>query len=696
MKTVKELYGCDVFNDAIMAERLPKTTYRSLRQSIDLGLPLQPEVADVVASVMKDWATEKGATHFTHWFQPMTGITAGKHESFLCIQKSGNIQMEFSGKELIKGEPDASSFPNGGLRNTFEARGYTVWDCTSPAFIMGTSLYIPTAFCSYNGDALDTKTPLLRSMEELSHQALRILRLFGNTTSSRVTPTVGAEQEYFLIDREMYEKRLDLKICGRTLFGAKSPKGQEMDDHYCGRIRIRIDDYMRKLDESLWRLGIPAKTKHNEVAPAQHELAPLFESCNVAADHNQLIMERMRVVAKQNGLACLLHEKPFAHVNGSGKHNNWSMQTDDGLNLLDPGNTPYENIQFLLFLCAVIQGVDRYPELLRMTTATPGNDSRLGGNEAPPHVISIFLGEHLTKILMDIASGDTHKEKNHDDAMMLKTKVNSLPNFLKDDNDRNRTSPFAFTGNKFEFRMVGSSSSVSKANIVLNTIVADSLKEFADQLEHAEHFDQAIQNIIADVIHKHGRVIFNGNGYTKQWCEKAKELGLPSISDTVEAAKAYTEKKNQELFARFGVFTPSECQARYEIMLEHYANVLNIEATTMLEMVHRLILPAIIRHTGKVAYAYNQIQKAGLENASLRKLLSSLSAGIEEISSSISSLENALHQAEESDLLKQAEYYRDHLLPIMNRLREQVDHMELLTGKADWPVPSCTDMLYRV
>lgn len=697
MNTVSELYGSMVFNDSVMAQRLPHNTYKSLKQSIDMGLPLKPEVADVVASVMKDWAMEKGATHFTHWFQPMTGITAGKHESFIAPQEDGKILMEFSGKELIKGEPDASSFPNGGLRNTFEARGYTAWDCTSPAFIMGSSLYIPTAFCSYNGEALDSKTPLLHSMEELSTQAMRILRLFGNTTSSRVVPTVGAEQEYFLIDRESYEKRLDLKICGRTLFGTKSPKGQEMDDHYCGRIRIRIDDYMRKLDEALWKLGIPSKTKHNEVAPAQHELAPLFESCNAATDHNQLVMELMRTTAKKNGLACLLHEKPFAHINGSGKHNNWSMQTDDGLNLLDPGTTPYENIQFLLFLCAVIRSVDKYPDLLRMTTATCGNDCRLGGNEAPPHVISIFLGEHLTEILKEIASGTKHKEQSGSDSAILKTKVDSLPDLQKDDNDRNRTSPFAFTGNKFEFRMVGSSSSIAPVNVVLNTIVADSLKTFADRLESSsDNFDRAIRKIISDTVKNHGRIIFNGNGYTEKWSETAKKLGLSSIPDTVEAAKAYINEKNQALFSSFGVFTPEECHARYEIMLLRYAHTLNIEASTMIEMGNRLILPAVINYAGKVAYSNNQLTKSGIENKSLQKLTHKLSCGIDEISDSLKELKESLASVSGKQPLQHAQYYRDKVLPIMNKLRSRVDEMESLVNKEDWPIPTCSDLLYHV
>lgn len=695
MNNVMKDFGCLVFNDAVMMERLPHATYKSLRRSIDLALPLDPEIADIVAAVMKDWAIENQATHFTHWFQPMTGITAGKHESFISPKKNDKIILEFSGKELIKGEPDASSFPNGGLRNTFEARGYTAWDCTSPAFIRGNSLYIPTAFCSYNGEALDAKTPLLRSMEILSEQAMRILKLFGNTTTTHVIPTVGAEQEYFLIDREAYEKRLDLKICGRTLFGTKPPKGQEMDDHYCGRIRIRIAEYMKQLDEVLWKLGVPSKTKHNEVAPAQHELAPIFESCNVATDHNQLIMEMMRIVAKKNHLACLLHEKPFAHVNGSGKHNNWSMSTNDGVNLFDPGKTPYENIQFLIFLCAVIRSVSLYPELLRMTTASVGNDRRLGAQEAPPNIISIFLGEHLTKILFAIAQGNEQRE-TEDVSLELKSNVSTLPSLPKDDTDRNRTSPFAFTGNKFEFRMVGAASSIATANFVLNTIVADSLKTFADILENSNDFDASIQKIISDTVKNHGKVIFNGNGYTNEWAQKAKELGLPDIPDTVEAAKAYIQEKNVALFERFGILTSSGCQARYEIMLERFSKIIHIEAHTMIEMVRRHILPALIKYVGMVGSTVERLESSTVHNDYLLSHLAKLSQSISDIAQSTEILENQMSYAEEENYLQQAVYYRDKVLAQMEKLRHNVDEVEGLVGKEYWPIPNYTDLLYRV
>ena len=543
-------FGCKVFNDAVMCEKLSKNTYKSLRRSIDLGLPLEPEVADVVATAMKDWAVELGATHFTHWFQPMTSFTAGKHDSFISPQKDGKVILEFSGKELIVGEPDASSFPNGGLRNTFEARGYTSWDCTSPAFVRDNTLYIPTAFYSYTGEALDTKTPLLRSMEALNKQALRVLKAFGNKTATHVTPTVGAEQEYFLIDREKYEQRLDLKLCGRTLLGAKPPKGQEMEDHYCGRIRLRVASFMKQLDEALWELGVTSKTEHNEAAPAQHELAPVFESVNVACDHNQLTMEVMREVAKKNGLACLLHEKPFDGVNGSGKHNNWSLSTNDGQNLLDPGKTPYENLQFLVFLSAVIIGVDKYADLLRMSAANTGNDFRLGGHEAPPTIISIFLGEQLTHVLENIADG---ANPDQTPSCVLETGVATLPKLPKDDSDRNRTSPFAFTGNKFEFRMVGSSASISIANYALNTIVADSLLEIADRLENCADFDGEIQKIVRDAIKTHGKVIFNGNNYTDDWVVEAEKRGLPNLSNTFDAIGAMVEPKNIALMERHHV-----------------------------------------------------------------------------------------------------------------------------------------------
>jgi glutamine synthetase len=687
-------FGCNVFNDNVMREKLPKSTYKELKKSIDAGLPLKFEVADIVAEAMKDWALEKGATHFTHWFQPMTNITAGKHDSFISPTPDGRVILEFSGKELVKGEPDASSFPNGGLRNTFEARGYTMWDCTSPAFIKGTTLYIPTAFCSYTGEALDAKTPLLRSMESISAQALRILRAFGNTTSKRVTPTVGAEQEYFLIDRELYEKRLDLKICGRTLFGSRPPKGQEMDDHYLGRIRLRVSDYMRTLDEELWKAGVLSKTKHNEVAPAQHELAPIFDSVNVACDHNQLTMVLMREVAKKKKLACLLHEKPFAGVNGSGKHNNWSLSTDDGLNLLEPGKSPYQNIQFLTFLSAVISAVDQYSDLLRLSAAVTGNDYRLGGNEAPPAIISIFLGEQLTSVLQNIADGGEQPDNTSSD--ILQMGVETLPKLQRDDSDRNRTSPFAFTGNKFEFRMVGSSASIAFSNCVLNTIVAEVLEGMADRLEHTSDFDREIRSIIRETMEQHGRIIFNGNNYTKEWIEEAEKRGLPNLTNTVDAAKAYLEPKNLEVLKRHHVLTEVECHARYEILLENYTKIITIEANTMLEMVKRQILPACIAYCGKIAESNNELRASGVESRSVKELLSSIVSLTDDISDRTSRLEELEQIPGGKDSFEAAAYCRDVILPQMNLLRESVDAMEQLTASKDWPIPSYTDLLHRV
>lgn len=693
MKNLAREFGSKVFDDVAMMERLPTSTYQSLRRSIDLGLPLDSKIAGVVAAAIKDWAIEQGATHFTHWFQPMTGITAGKHDSFLSPQGNGTIILEFSEKELIKGEPDASSFPNGGLRNTFEARGYTVWDCTSPAFVRDQTLYIPTAFCSYNGEALDQKTPLLRSMEVLSKQALRILRLFGNTATTRVTSTVGAEQEYFLIDRELYEKRLDLKICGRTLFGMQPPKGQEMDDHYCGRIRIRIADYMHQLDEALWQFGIPSKTKHNEVAPAQHELAPVFETCNVAADHNQLTMEIMRVLAKKNGLACILHEKPFANINGSGKHNNWSLSTDDGINLFHPGKTPYEHVQFLLFVCSVIRSVDRYAGLLRLTAASAGNDLRLGAQEAPPSIISIFLGKHLTDVLKSIARGE--EEQQHTDRNILVTSVATLPNLQKDDSDRNRTSPFAFTGNKFEFRMVGASDSVSRANMVLNTIVAESLEVFADRLEKSQDFDAEIHKIIADTIKDHGHILFDGNGYTDQWRDEAMKRGLVNLPDTVTAATELLREETIALFEHFGVLSREECYSRYDIMLEKYQKIIKIEAHTMLTMVRKEIMPAVMHYSGAVAKDIDSLEKVGMVTLEMRKHLEQLSQKAEATFREIDALEDALKNIPNT-LPDTAVYCRDNIRPAMEQLRHQLDQIEMIMEKQYWPVPDYVDLLYRV
>ena len=677
-----------------MREKLSKSTYQSLRRSIDEGEPLEPAVAEVVASAMKDWAVEQGASHFTHWFQPMTTFTAGKHDSFLSPTKDGRGILEFSGKELIVGEPDASSFPNGGLRSTFEARGYTSWDCTSPAFVREGTLYIPTAFYSYTGEALDTKTPLLRSNQAVNREALRVLRAFGNKTATRVNPTVGAEQEYFLIDREKYEQRLDLKLCGRTLFGAKPPKGQEMEDHYCGRIRLRVRQFMRDLDEALWELGVPAKTEHNEAAPAQHELAPVFEAVNVACDHNQLVMEVMREVAKKNGLACLLHEKPFEGVNGSGKHNNWSLSTNDGQNLLDPGKTPYENLQFLVFLSAVITGVDNYADLLRMSAAAAGNDFRLGGHEAPPGIISIFLGDQLWSVLEHIAHGDTVSETP---SCLLETGVATLPRLPKDGSDRNRTSPFAFTGNKFEFRMVGSSAPVAVSSCILNTIVADALREFADRLENCSDFDAEIQRIVKDTVEKHGRIVFNGNNYTDEWVDEAARRGLPNLNNTVDAIRATIAGKNLALMERHGVMSRTECESRYEIMLENYCKVVNIEGAAMAEMVRRQILPAATEFAGKMAASYDRLASIGIKNDSVFRLTARLSDLITAVDASTGKLEKALARCESAQtLLENAEMHRDEVRAVMADLRRDTDAMERLVSAGDWPMPTYTDLLYRV
>ena len=687
-------FGSRVFNDRVMRDKLSKGTYLSLRRSIDEGHPLEPAVAEVVASAMKDWGVEKGATHFTHWFQPMTTFTAGKHDSFIAPTKEGLGILEFSGKELIVGEPDASSFPSGGLRNTFEARGYTSWDCTSPAFVREGTLYIPTAFYAYTGEALDTKTPLLRSNEAVNKQALRVLRAFGNTQATRVSPTVGAEQEYFLIDREKYEQRLDLKLCGRTLFGARPAKGQEMEDHYCGRIRLRVRQFMRDLDEALWELGVPCKTEHNEAAPAQHELAPVFEAVNVACDHNQLTMEVIREVAKKNGLACLLHEKPFQGVNGSGKHNNWSLSTNDGQNLLDPGKTPYENMQFLVFLSAVISAVDDYADLLRMSAANAGNDFRLGGHEAPPGIISIYLGEQLTDVLEHIAHGDVVDQTP---SGILETGVATLPKLPRDGSDRNRTSPFAFTGNKFEFRMVGSSASVAISSYVLNTIVADALCKIADRLERCTDFDAEIQKTVQEPVRDHRRIIFNGNNYTDEWVEEAARRGLPNLHNTVDAITAMIAPKNIAVMERHHVMSSAECHSRYEIMLENYCKILNIEAATMCEMSRRQILPAAIRFTGGLAESFSSLKAAGIENRSVRDLAQLLSDDISEADRLTGELERALERcAESADLLENARYHRDCIRRLMEKLREVADRMEKFVAASEWPIPTYADLLYRV
>ena len=693
---LEKQFGCRVFSDYIMRQKLPKSTYESLRKTIREGLPLASDVAEVVAGAMKDWAVSIGATHFTHWFQPMTNITAGKHDAFLIPTSDGRVINEFSGKMLTQGEPDASSFPNGGLRSTFEARGYTSWDPNSPAFVKDSTLYIPTAFCSYNGEALDKKTPLLRSMEAVSTQAMRILHLFGNATSRRVIPTVGAEQEYFLVDRDLYEQRLDLKICGRTLFGAKPVKGQELDDHYCGRIKIRVSDYMRQLDEELWALGVTAKTEHNEAAPAQFELAPLFSSANVACDHNQLIMSTMRIIAKKNSLACLLHEKPFEGINGSGKHNNWSLSTDDGFNLLDPGKTPYENVQFLLFLCAVITAVDRHPDLWRVSAASTGKDHRWGGKGAPPAIISIFLGEQLTSILEQ--SGREDGNNRSEDAFdVLSTGVKTLPQLPKDSSDRNRTSPFAFTGNKFEFRMVGSTCSIADANFVLNTIVAEALDEFADRLEHAENFDAELRDIFHDTMRDHGRIIFNGNNYSEEWVEEAKRRGLPMLNSSLESYASYLKPENIKLFEKYHVFSKEECHSRFEVLVENYVKVVLIEASVMLDMADKQILPACIRYAGELAHSLNEVKQAGFFLASVEDTLGKMTELIDHIADSIRNLRDIhAHLSVMPISFDTAQECKTSLEDAMRMLRGYCDTAEGIVPKAEWPMPDYTELLHKM
>lgn len=695
--SLTEEFGSNVFNDATMRERLPKQTYKALKKTIDEGTPLLPHVAEVVANAMKDWAIEKGATHFTHWFQPMTGITAEKHDSFISPTVDGKVIMEFSGKELVKGEPDASSFPSGGLRATFEARGYTAWDCTSPAFIRDTTLYIPTAFCSYTGEVLDKKTPLLRSMEVLSNQALRILRLFGNTTATRVITTVGAEQEYFLIDKKLFDQRKDLIFTGRTLFGAKPPKGQEMDDHYYGTLKERISAFMKELDQELWKLGVYSKTKHNEVAPAQHELAPIFGTTNVATDHNQLIMDTLKKVALRHGLVCLLHEKPFAGINGSGKHNNWSMCTNDGQNLLDPGSTPHENAQFLVFLCAVIKAVDEYSDLLRASAANAGNDHRLGANEAPPAIISIYLGDQLTDILEQIENGGAKSSINNGE---LKIGVSTLPALPKDATDRNRTSPFAFTGNKFEFRMVPSSCSISGPNFVLNTIVAEALSEMADRLEKAEDFNSELQSLLKDIVSSHKRIIFNGNNYSEEWIKEAEKRGLPNITNTVDATIALIKEKNIKVFEKHGVLNKTELSSRCEIILETYIKTINIEALTMLEMAKRQILPAVIRYTGSIASTIASIKSTGLnvDTSVQSDLLQEVSTRLTELKKKITELEKATCDASNfsGDTYDHAVMYRDVVLAKMNELRAIADQLETIVDEGVWPFPTYGQLLFDI
>jgi len=696
MSTVTERFGSMVFGDATMQEKLPRETYRAMQRTIKNGKHLDLEVANVVANAMKDWAIEKGATHFTHWFQPMTGITAEKHDSFISPVNDGKVIMEFSGKELVKGESDASSFPSGGLRATFEARGYTAWDPTSYAFIKNNTLCIPTAFCSYGGEALDKKTPLLRSMERISKQVLRVLRLFGNTDVTSVKTTVGAEQEYFLISRELFDQRKDLIYTGRTLFGAKSPKGQELDDHYFGSIKPRVAAFMAEVDEELWKLGVLAKTEHNEAAPAQHELAPVFTTTNIAADHNQLTMEVLQNVAKKHGLVCLLHEKPFAGVNGSGKHNNWSISTDTGVNLLEPGETPYENAQFLLFLCAIMRAVDEYQDLLRISVASAGNDHRLGAHEAPPAIVSIFLGDELNEILHAIETETAYGVKEKE---LLRVGVHILPKFPKDTTDRNRTSPLAFTGNKFEFRMVGSSSSISDANVVLNTAVAEVLKGFADLLENTDDFETTLHNLIRDTIRTHKRILFNGNGYDDNWVAEAEKRGLLNLRTTPDALSHFLDEKNIRLFSENKIFSETEMRSRYEIMQESYCKLINIEALTMVDMARKEILPAVsgyIKTLSETVVAMRQACTAADTSVEC-ELIQTLSGLNASAWSRIKVLENELNQARGiADHTAQAMYHKDNVIPAMNALRTVVDEMETLTAASAWPMPTYGDLLFGV
>ena len=689
-----DLFGSNVFNDAVMQERLPKETYKALKKTIDDGRRLDPDLAAVVAHAMKEWAVEKGVTHYTHWFQPMTGITAEKHDSFISPKDGGQMILTFSGKELVRGESDASSFPSGGLRSTFEARGYTAWDPTSYAFIKNNVLCIPTAFCSYGGEALDTKTPLLRSMEALSKQAVRVLKLFGRD-ATRVVPTVGPEQEYFLVDQKLYDQRMDLIFTGRTLFGAKPPKGQEMDDHYFGSVKPRIKAFMTELDEELWKLGVLAKTEHNEAAPAQHEMAPIFSVASIACDHNQLTMEMMKKVAKKHGLVCLLHEKPFQGVNGSGKHNNWSMTTNTGYNLLEPGDSPFESAQFMLFLVSVIKAVDDYQDLLRVSVASAGNDHRLGANEAPPAIVSMFLGDELNEILEAFETGAPYHSREHSD---LTIGVHVLPKFPKDNTDRNRTSPFAFTGNKFEFRSLGANASISDANVVLNTAVAESLKQFADELEGAEDFRATLHDLIVREIRNHKRILFDGNGYAQSWVEEAEKRGLYNLRTTIDALPRMIEPKNIKLFSDHRVFSETEILSRFEIKLEEYAKVINIEAETALMMARREILPAVMKFTGDVARQAKAIKDVSpvLTAAPEEKLLTQLTNEAARLSESIDALQQAILNANRNaDALTAATYQQDVVIPAMNAVRASADELETIVGKDYWPFPTYAELLFN-
>ena len=696
MKNLPSIFGSMVFNDSVMQEMLPANVYKTLKKTIKNNQPLDITIANVVANAMKEWAIGKGATHYTHWFHPMTGITAEKHESFISPTSEGKVIMEFSGKELIKGEPDASSFPSGGIRATFEARGYTAWDPTSYAFIKDGLLCIPTAFCSYSGDVLDKKTPLLRSMDALNKHALRILKLFGNSDVTRVMPHVGAEQEYFLITKEHFKKRKDLKFCGRTLFGARPPKGQEMNDHYFGTLKTRVLAYMNELDEELWKLGIPAKTEHNEVAPTQHELAPLHETANVACDHNQLMMDIMKKVANRHGLECLLHEKPFEGINGSGKHNNWSLMTDTGANLLDPGNSPHENAQFLLFLTAIIKAVDEYQDLLRISVASAGNDCRLGGNEAPPAIISIYLGDELMEIVSSLMNGNSYSRKNSEE---LRIGTDILPCIPRDNSDRNRTSPFAFTGNKFEFRMVGSSFSIAGPNIVINTIVADALDQFATKLEMAENFEEALKDLIKKNLKKHRRILFNGNNYCEEWVTEAERRGLLNLKTAIDALPYYVSEKNIALFTRHRIFNEREIRSRCEILVENYCKTIKIEALTMLDMARKDILPAVESYIKELARTANS--KKALSPAISCEveigLIERLSALVKKLYEGTEKLDAQVARANGSaNMTELGQYCRDEILKTMGEVRAAADELEALTGSKYWPFPTYSEILFSV
>jgi glutamine synthetase len=697
MSNIQEIFGSMVFNDAAMRQKLPKDAYKSLRKTIDEGRELDISVANVVANAMKDWAIEKGATHYTHWFQPMTGITAEKHDSFITPIEGGSVIMEFSGKELIKGEPDASSFPSGGLRATFEARGYTAWDPTSYAFIKDDTLCIPTAFCSYGGEALDKKTPLLRSMEALSRQAVRVLKLFGSNTT-KVISTVGPEQEYFLVDKSLYDKRMDLVFTGRTLFGAKPPKGQELDDHYFGTLKPRVKAFMKELNEELWRLGVLAKTEHNEAAPAQHELAPIFTSTNIATDHNQLTMEIMKKVAARHGLVCLLHEKPFAGVNGSGKHNNWSLATKEGVNLLEPGDTPRDNAQFLTFLAAVIAAVDEYQDLLRVSVASAANDHRLGGYEAPPAIMSMFLGDELTEILASVVY-----ETNYDQQKkaVMEIGVDVLPKFPKDTTDRNRTSPFAFTGNKFEFRSLGSSNSVSGPNITLNTIVAEQLSRIADRLEamiaDGEDFNKSVATVIKDTINAHKRIIYNGNNYSEEWVREAEKRGLLNLRTTPDALPYFTAQKNIDLYKKHKVFTETEMRSRNEIHYQSYNKVINIEALTMIDMTKKQIIPAVMKYIREVADTAASAKALGADATLETELVKNMSVVLKSLGEAVAELSMTVCKSHKINCNRQlAEYMRDNVIPAMNNVRKYADELETMVGKDYWPFPTYCELLYGV